>query len=81
MQTMNKEMQTLPEDWCRERDIPESSSDNRNGSINSCLADIRSETFAMHFSMNIRTSGSFTFTSDAGLIPFNKQKIDKRSVI
>lgn len=48
----------------------QSSSDCKNGSINSSLADNRSGTFAMHFSMNSRTSGSFTFFNDAGLIPF-----------
>lgn len=75
-------MQSAPalEDWgCSERPIlAESSSDCRNGSISSSLADNRSETFAMHFSINSRTPGSFTFPNDAGLIPFNKQKNDKR---
>lgn len=84
MQTNDKEMQTAPaEDWpCRERPIlQESSSDSRNGSINRSLAGNRSESFAMHFSMNLRTSGSFTFASDAGLIPLNEQKNDKMTVV
>lgn len=58
MQTNDKEMQTAPaEDWPgRERPIlQESSSDSRNGSINRSLAGNRSESFAMHFSMNLRT--------------------------
>lgn len=50
--------------------LPESSSDWRKRSINSSLADSRSETFAIHFSINALTPGSFTFDNDAGLIPF-----------
>lgn len=50
--------------------LPESSSDWRKGSINSSLADRRSETFAIHLSINALTPGSFTFANDAGLIPF-----------
>lgn len=58
---------------CKDRPIlPASSSDWRKGSINSSLADNRSETFAIHFSINSLTPGSFTFVNDAGLIPFGE---------
>lgn len=51
-----------------------SSSNWRKGSIRSSFAGNRSETFAIHFSINALTTGSFTFPKDAGLIPF-KEKI------
>lgn len=54
-----------------------SSSEWRKGSLRSSLADNRSETFAMHFSINALTPGSFTFVKDAGLIPF-KEKIKRQ---
>lgn len=46
-----------------------SSSGRRKGSIKSSFAGNRSETFAIHFSINALTSGSDTFANDAGLIP------------
>jgi len=69
---------SLPEEWAlgrkKQPPLTFSSSDRRKGSIKSSFAGNRSETFAIHFSINALTAGSFTFANDAGLIPFQKKK-------
>lgn len=69
----------LPEWWVvgqRERPIlPWSSSDCRKGSIKSSSADKRSDTFAIHFSINALTAGSVTFANDAGFIPYKQKEM------